>query len=64
MTLIKKADVNNYLAARRRKTVFPFKPVSQPDATGYSGGEPRDLNPNVPALGSSVDTSTTKKPQS
>jgi len=35
MTLIKKADVRNYLSARRRN-VLPFRSMSQPDATGYS----------------------------
>jgi hypothetical protein len=63
MSLIKKADVNDHRAARRRKTVFPFGTVSQPDATGYTGPVLRDTKPNVPVTGSSVDTSTVKKPQ-
>lgn len=49
MSLIKKADVQNYLSARRRKTVFPFAPIRQPDATGYSGAGPsREAKVNGP----------------
>ncbi len=59
MSLIKKADVNNHLAARRKKLIFPFAPVSQPDATGYSGKERRDTNPNMTNSGTSI----AKKPQ-
>jgi hypothetical protein len=59
MSLIKKADVNNHLAARRKKLVFPFAPVSQPDATGYSGKGRRDTSPNMTNSG----TSAVKKPQ-
>jgi hypothetical protein len=59
MSLIKKADVNNHLAARRKKLIFPFGPVSQPDATGYSENGRRDTNPNLTNSG----TSTVKKPQ-
>ena len=59
MSLIKKADVNNYLAARRKKTIFPFAPVNQPDATGYSGKGRRDTNPSMTNSG----TSAVKKPQ-
>jgi hypothetical protein len=36
MSLIKKADVQDYLSARRRKIVFPFAPLRQPDAAGHS----------------------------
>jgi hypothetical protein len=59
MSLIKKADVENYFSARRKKIVFPFGPVSQPDATGYSVSEHRDTNPNV----TDFPTSAAKKPQ-
>jgi hypothetical protein len=48
MSLIKKADVQNYLSARRRKTVFPFAPIRQPDATGYSGAGSRDAKVDEP----------------
>ena len=58
MSLIKKADVNNYLAARRKKLVFPFAPVSQPDGTGYSGKGRRGTNPNMANSG----TAAVKKP--
>ena len=37
MSLIKKADVQDYLSARRRKIVFPFAPIRQPDAAGHTG---------------------------
>ena len=59
MSLIKKAEVNNHLAARRKKSIFPFAPVSQPDATGYSGKGRRDSSPNVTNSGTSI----AKKPQ-
>ena len=59
MSLIKKADVNNHRAARRKTLIFPFAPLSQPDATGYSGKVHRDTNPNMTSSG----TSAVKKPQ-
>lgn len=37
MVLIKKVDVENYLASRKRKGFRPYRPPSQPDATGVSG---------------------------
>ena len=40
MSLIKKSDVKNHLSARRHKGKQPYRPVSQPDATGFSGVEP------------------------
>jgi hypothetical protein len=42
MSLIKKADVQDYLSARRRKIVFPFAPLRQPDAVGHSGDGSRE----------------------
>jgi hypothetical protein len=48
MSLIKKADVEDYLSARRRKTVFPFAPIRQPNATGPSGSGPREAKVNDP----------------
>ena len=62
MILIKKADVENYLSARRKKTVFPFALVSEPNATG-SGDQPRDAEANASRSGNAVDASTVKKPQ-
>ncbi|WP_158748611.1 hypothetical protein [Acidobacterium sp. S8] len=59
MSLIKKSDVQNYRAERRKKSVFPFAPTSQPDATGYSGDQLHAAKVNE----SPVDTSTVKKPQ-
>jgi hypothetical protein len=39
MPLIKKRDVKNYFAARRRARTHPLAPASQPDPTGFSGPE-------------------------
>jgi hypothetical protein len=39
MSLIKKADVKSHFAARRLKELHSRGPVSQPDATGFSGEE-------------------------
>jgi len=36
MSLIKKSDVKNHLSARRQNRIH-IVPVSQPDATGFSG---------------------------
>ena len=51
MSLIKKADVQDYLAARRRKTVFPFAPIRQPNATAYSGNGSHEAKVNEPKSG-------------
>ena len=48
MSLIKKADVQDYLSARRRKIVFPFAPIRQPDAAGHSGDVSREAKVNEP----------------
>jgi hypothetical protein len=40
MTLIKKRDVKEHFAARRRTRLHPFVHISQPDATGFSRMEP------------------------
>lgn len=37
MALIKKNDVKNYLAVRKRNGFRPYRPASQLDATGVSG---------------------------
>lgn len=42
MTLIKKSDVKNHLSTRSNAIVFPFRPASQPDATGNSGDDVTD----------------------
>jgi hypothetical protein len=47
MSLIKKSDVKNHLSARRHKGNHPYRPVSQPDATGFSGVEPGRADPNT-----------------
>lgn len=50
MSLIKKSDVKNHLSARRHKGKQPYRPVSQPDATGFSGVEPAPADPNTDHL--------------
>jgi len=40
MSLIKKNDVKNYLSSQKRKGIHLYRPVSQPDATGFSGDQP------------------------
>jgi hypothetical protein len=37
MSLIKKSDVKNYMSSPKRKGIHLYRPVSQPDATGFSG---------------------------
>jgi hypothetical protein len=39
MSLIKKSDVKNYLSSQKRKGIHLYRPVSQPDATGFSGDQ-------------------------
>ncbi len=39
MPLIKKCDLNEYSCRAGRARLHPFKPASQPDATGFSGPE-------------------------
>jgi len=39
MSLIKKNDVKNYLSSQKRKGIHLYRPVSQPDATGFSGDQ-------------------------
>jgi len=63
MSLIKKADVENYFSGRRKKIVFPFGPLKQPGINGYSGDGHRDTNPNVPGTGGPVGALAVKKPQ-
>ena len=41
MSLIKNTAVRDHLSARRRQIVFPFAPVSQSEADGCPGDEPR-----------------------
>lgn len=37
MALIKKIDVKTYLSSRKRNGFRPYRQISQPDATGFSG---------------------------
>ena len=39
MTVIKKRDVKEYFASRKRGGIHLFRSTSQPDATGFSGEE-------------------------
>jgi hypothetical protein len=41
MSLIKKSDVKNYLSSQKRNGIHLYRPVSQPDATGFSGDQSR-----------------------
>ncbi|MGA8042424.1 MAG: hypothetical protein WCA37_06430 [Terracidiphilus sp.] len=52
MSLIKKSDVKNHLSARRHNGNHLYRPVSQPDATGFSGveGGPADPNTDLPIV--------------
>lgn len=62
MSLIKRSDVKSHLSTRARGVVLPFKPASQPDASGDSGSELRDSKPNAQSSGNAVGTSTVTKP--
>lgn len=42
MSLIKKSDVKNHLSARHQNRIH-IAPVSQPDATGFSGANPEAI---------------------
>ena len=48
MSLIKKANVQDYLSARRRKIMFPFAPIRQPIASSSSGNGLREAKLNEP----------------
>jgi hypothetical protein len=67
MNRYNKSDVKNHLSTRGGKNVLPFRPASQPDATGYSDSEhssdsvlPVDILGNS---GSPSEPSIVKKPQ-
>jgi hypothetical protein len=45
MSLIKKSDVKNHLSARYQNRIH-IAPVSQPDATGFSGPSPAPIEPD------------------
>ncbi len=51
MALIKKRDVKDYFASRRQNGIHPHRPVSQPDATGFSGEQAvrGNLKSSIPA---------------
>ena len=46
MSLIKKSDVKNYLSSQKRNGIHLYRPVSQPDATGFSGDQSRHADSN------------------
>jgi hypothetical protein len=46
MSLIKKSDVKNHLSPRYRTKIHLCRPLSQPDATGYSVAEPDAIKTN------------------
>ena len=45
MSLTKKSDVKNHLSARHRREIHLYRPVSQPDATGFSLAEQGTIEP-------------------
>jgi hypothetical protein len=49
MSLIKKSDVKNHLSSKASNKVLQFIRKSQPDATGYSGGETRGAKAITPS---------------
>jgi hypothetical protein len=64
MTLIKKRDVKEHFAARRRARSHPYKAPSQPDATGFSGSLTKavPLNPSGFVKDFVAEHSADKKP--
>ena len=40
MSLVKKSDVKNHLSPHHQKLIHLCPPLSQPDATGFSGDQP------------------------
>jgi hypothetical protein len=64
MSLISKSDVKNHLSTRTGASGIPIQPVSQPDATGYSGDGSEDAAVNAThvdiASGDSSSTTATE----
>ena len=50
MTLIKKSDVKNHLAARRHGGIHLYRPESVPDATGFAGEGSASADPQTKDL--------------
>ncbi|MGB0124554.1 MAG: hypothetical protein WA419_07660 [Silvibacterium sp.] len=55
MSIIKKADVKKHLLTRASSKLLLFPPKSQPDATGYSGGETRGAKVLTPSSSAPLD---------
>jgi hypothetical protein len=47
MTLIKKGDVKNDPSSRNRSEIHLHRSSSQPDATGFSGGQSDSISSNA-----------------
>lgn len=47
MSNIRQSDVKNHLSPRFRTKIHLCEPVSQPDATGFSGAEPDAIKENL-----------------
>jgi hypothetical protein len=47
MSLVKKSDVKNHLSPHHQKGIHLNRPVSQPDATGFSVEEPARTDSHV-----------------
>jgi hypothetical protein len=54
MSLIRKTDIKNHVSTRTGASLLPFRNLSQPDATGYSGEDAADttVRPAGPDAGS------------
>jgi len=47
MSLVKKSDVKNHLSPHHQKEIHLNRPLSQPDATGFSVEEPARTDSKV-----------------
>lgn len=47
MSLVKKSDVKNHLSPHFQKEIHLNRPVSEPDATGFSVEEPARTDSNI-----------------
>ncbi len=47
MSLVKKSDVKNHLSPHHQKGIHLNRPLSQPDATGFSVDEPAHADSNL-----------------
>ncbi len=50
MSFPKKSDVKNHLSRRVRNNILPFRPVTEPDLTGYLGEEQNPPSTRIPGI--------------